>query len=284
MSVSSLASPASPAAAARPAPARPDHQYWALAAFMAALAAVSIGALAVDPRELNGANVWAKPIKFQASLALHCATLALISAQLSPAWRNARLLWFAAGASVVCGAGELGYIMLQAAQGEASHFNVTSAFHSAMYSLMGVGAVLLILAAVAVAWAVWRDPTARLGPATRLGATLGLTLGFALTLVVGLTLGGNGGHHVGAPVSDAAGLPLFGWSQSGGDLRPAHFFALHTMQALPLLGLLLDRFLRTRGGGRRWALALVWAGAALAAALTLGTFFQALAGRPFLAL
>jgi hypothetical protein len=84
------------------------------------------------------------------------------------------------------------------------------------------------------------------------------------------------GHHVGTPSAGAATLPLVGWSAEVGDLRPAHFLSLHAMQALPLLGLWLDR----RGAGAR---PVAWAGA-LYAALTLGVFVQALMGLPLIRL
>jgi hypothetical protein len=67
-----------------------------------------------------------------------------------------------------------------------------------------------------------------------------------------------------------------GWSGVVGDIRPAHFLALHAMQALPLVGLWFDR----RGiavGHMRWvALAYL--------AVTTAVFVQALAGLPLIRL
>jgi hypothetical protein len=70
-------------------------------------------------------------------------------------------------------------------------------------------------------------------------------------------------------------IPLFGWSAVVGDLRPAHFLALHAMQVLPLAAWAL----RGRGG-----VGAVWVAGGLWTALTLAVFAQALAGLPLVAL
>ena len=113
-----------------------------------------------------------------------------------------------------------------------------------------------------------------------IGAASGLMISAVLTLVTAGVLSSGAidgpGHWVGGTRTDAGGLLLFGWSRSGGDLRVPHFFATHIMQALPLLGLLLDRVRpdRARMG--------VWIGAILGIALVAATFVQAVSGRPFI--
>ena len=248
-----------------------------LTAVSAALLALCLVWALVDPRLIGGAPVWAKPAKFSVSFVVHFGTLALIAATLSPAWRQGTLISVTAGVMAVCFLAEMAYMIVMAAQGQASHFNTATPFTSAMYSLMGVGAVLLILGPVMVAAAVWQDGSAQIGPATRAGILWGAALSFVLTFVIAGYMGGNGSHLVGVPGPEARSLPFFGWSASVGDLRPAHFAALHALQALPLLGLLLDRAQISPA----FAVPL----AALAyAALTLALFAQALMGLPLIRL
>ena len=50
----------------------------------------------------------------------------------------------------------------------------------------------------------------------------------------------NNAHSIAEP-DGGAGRPFVNWSVEFGDLRAAHFFGMHAVQALPLLGFLLDR-------------------------------------------
>ena len=70
--------------------------------------------------------------------------------------------------------------------------------------------------------------------------------------------------------------PLFGWSRSSGDLRVAHFFALHAQQALPLAGAAIVALRLPRPA------AVLWLCAAGYLALIAGTFVQAIMAQPFL--
>ena len=80
---------------------------------------------------------------------------------------------------------------------------------------------------------------------------------------------------VGGLRTDATGLPIFGWSTTGGDLRVPHFSATHRLQVLPLVGWIADR--SRRKAARRW----VWLALIAAALAVLATGWQALQGRPF---
>ena len=97
-----------------------------------------------DQRRLDGVAVWVKPAKFSASFLVHFATLAIIVNLMSPENKKLRIVAGVGWLLAVVFVAEMTYLFFQAAQGQHSHFNETTAFHSAMYSLVGVGAVALI--------------------------------------------------------------------------------------------------------------------------------------------
>jgi hypothetical protein len=239
----------------------------------------------LDPRTLNDISVWVKPTKFALSLTLHFATLAWAVGLLAPAWQQGTYMRRSFQLALGAGFFEMAYISLQAARGRASHFNEATTAESVLYAVMGVGAVVLVAVSFDLGRRILKSPRPDVGIGVRMGAGVGLTLGSVATLLtagllgsgaVPLALGYPEGHWVGGSLSDAEGLPLLGWSTTGGDLRVPHFFATHIMQLLPLLGWLGDRF-RPRQARR-----LVWTGAILLVAIIIGTFAQAALGHPFL--
>lgn len=249
---------------------------WALAGFSLALLLGFAVAGSVDARTLDGSNVWLKPAKFALSFVVLYATLALVAERLSAPVREGRSLRVVLAVMTIATAGEMAYIAGQAGRGVHSHFSVQTPFTALMYTLMGIGAVALVLGIGIVGLLAWRDRAARLGPALRLGVGLGFVLSALLTLVIAGYLGGQGSHFVGTPSPGAATVPLLGWSLEVGDLRPGHFLALHAMQVLPLLGWWLDR------SGRPAARPAVWAAAAAYGGLTVAVFAQALLGLPLM--
>ncbi|MBB5517712.1 hypothetical protein [Amphiplicatus metriothermophilus] len=253
-----------------------DHttRAWAAtAAFMLALAVVITPAALVDKRTLWEISVWAKPLKFCVALTIHFATLALLAQLLDPRRRAGPVMRGAVYLSVGAALFEIVYIAVQAARGRHSHFNTETAFEIAMYQAMGIGALMLMLAPFVLGLALARERGAA-PSGLRLGAIAGLLLAPALTVPLAGYMSISGSHWVGAAVSDAGGVPLFGWSREVGDLRPAHFVATHVMQALPLVGLAADRL------AARHARAVVLTAAAALSTLALGLFAQALSGAP----
>lgn len=246
----------------------------------AALALPSLVALGLDDRLLNGISVWSKPLKFQASLAMMLLTLILLLPLIEARTRAGLGVFLASLMAAITANGEDFYITLQAARGRASHFNDSTAFEATAYSLMGVGAALLVLSSLVIGVYILMRPRPGAPAGLRLGGGWGLVLGSVATLITAFALGGGQidgpGHWVGGIKTDVGGLPLFGWSRIGGDLRVPHFFATHIMQALPILGLGLDRFTP------RFAKPGIALSAVVSIAVVIGTFVQAVQGRPFL--
>jgi hypothetical protein len=248
---------------------------WTGAVVMLLVLALCALFWSVDKRLLNEASVWAKPMKFAISLAIHMATLALIVGLLGAGARAGTLLALTAAACALTSLGEMVYILVQGARGQASHFNMATPFTRGMYTAMAVGAVILTVAAAVVGLVAATDRDAEIAPALRQAIALGLVGGTILTLVTAFTIGSRLSPHVPAEPSGGARMALTGWSLAVGDLRVPHFLATHMMQVLPLAGLVAARLLPGGAG-----VAAVWVAAALWTALVMLTYQQALAGRP----
>ncbi|HUG26289.1 hypothetical protein [Piscinibacter sp.] len=204
----------------------------------------------VDDRMLRGANVWLKPMKFSFSIAVLALTTAWFVGHLPAERRRGRavdrIVWLLIGA----GTFELSYITLQAGLGQGSHYNVGDMLHGAMYTLMGIGALLLTVTQPILAWQLARHPDPQRPAAYRHAVLIGLVLTFVFGAVVGGLLSSM------QPPSGGATLPMLGWALSGGDLRPAHFVGIHAEQVLPVVGFAAA----TLSGWR--AKTAVWAAAA----------------------
>ncbi len=240
-----------------------------------ALLAVCLVAGSMDDRVLYGVSVWTKPAKFALSLAVYFATIMLFVRYLPGGYLSTRPGRLMVHAPVWCAVLEMIYITGQAAIGEASHFNTSTPFHAIMYSLMGLGATLLVAVLAWMGWVIARHNG--LHDAQVLAVVLGLMLTFVLGGGFGGYLGNMSQHWVGAAATDANGIPLFNWTRDGGDLRVAHFFGMHAMQVIPLLALALPGSFAAR-----WRIAGVIAISTAYAAFSWHTFTQALQGLPFI--
>ncbi len=231
-----------------------------------------------ETRTLNGVNVWDKALKFELSTGLFLLTAAWVNTRLPTTWRHTvggrYVIWTAIAATVF----EVGYIVLQASKGEASHFNATSALAMTMYALMGVGALALVSTSLVQGIAVLRSPGVGDPPAFRLALGWGLVLTFVLGAITGGYMGAQTSHWVGGVASDVGGLPLLGWSTTGGDLRAPHFLGVHASQILPVVALVLI------AANPRRANALTVLAIMGYVALTAAVFVQALSGQPLIAL
>jgi hypothetical protein len=237
--------------------------YWGVAATMVIGFHITILLYVFDPRTIDGhVSVWVKPLKFEASLAIHAMTLALAVGLLGPYWRYGPVMLIMALAFLVACVVEMGWILLQGARAQHSHFNLSTPFNSFMYSVMAFMAVVIVGAAGAIGLAFLADSSANASPALRTAIAFGLIGGTALTLVTAFTIGGRLSPYVGSIPGPDARMMLTGWSLTGGDLRVSHFLATHMIQAVPLFALAIDRLAQGRSAlllilafGAAWTMA-----------------------------
>lgn len=227
-----------------------------------------------DARVVDGNSTWLKPFKFSVSLGLHLATAALLWRWLSPETRNGWIGTLMGRLWVLSSLFELAYIASQAATGFGSHYNTGTPYTAMMYSLMGVGAVILVSTTFAAGVSVLRAPLNGRDAVMSRAIGLGFCLSGLLGLVTGVALSSNGGHFVGTPVDPGAIFPVLGWSREVGDIRVSHFVGLHALQVMPFIGLAAQRVIPDR------AIESVHIAALSISAVCIATLVQALVGLP----
>lgn len=243
----------------------------------------------VDPRVVTGAPAWLKPAKFAISISIYCFTLLWL---LTFVRGRPRLVGLVAWVTAVALLIEMVLIAYAAALGTTSHFNISTPVSAAVWRTMGLSVVLVCAANLLtiVLLLIQRLPYPAFAWALRLGlivSFVGMGLAFLMTSptpeqIQAAGVDGEmpiaGAHSVG--VEDGGpGLPITNWSTTGGDLRVAHFFGLHALQALPLFGFLVAIF------GPGWLrsshrVALVWVAGLVYLGLVLLLAWQALRGQP----
>lgn len=215
-----------------------------VAGVMVLCTALSLVGLLADPRTVLGAPLWAKPLKFSVSILLYAVTWAWLIAHL-PRWRRlAHRLGTVIAVTLLV---EQALILWAAATGTTSHFNVTSPLHVVVWGVMAVSITVLYLCTFVTSAALFflRLPTPALTVAVRLGAVIalgGIGVAFLMTGPTPTQLtspdGIVGAHAVGV-VDGGPGVPVLGWSTTGGDYRVAHFVGMHALQLIPLVALAL---------------------------------------------
>src|SRR5258708_3487197 len=99
------------------------------------LSVLAVTAQLVDPRMIDGVDVWAKPAKFHLSVAVFALTAAWFFGYVRPERRSAPLMKGLVFVLIVAATFELAYISWQAGQGLGSHFNRTTLYFEIMYAL-----------------------------------------------------------------------------------------------------------------------------------------------------
>lgn len=200
----------------------------------AAVMLLSLAALPFDSRRILGLNPWIKPLKFEISGIVFLVTIAVMLLPLAAEWARTKA-WVGWGMGVAMIV-EITIIALQSARGVRSHMNYSSYLDGGLFGVMGVFIALNTVLAAWLLW-VWCRTDAGLPPALVWGVRLGLLM-LVLGSLEGVRIVANGGHTVGA-ADGGSGLPFVNWSTGHGDLRVAHFFAIHALQIFPLAGMAL---------------------------------------------
>jgi hypothetical protein len=250
-------------------------------------------ALLAEPRLITGVPAWIKPLKFAISIAIYSATFIWL---LTFVQGRPRLVKLAASITGIGLLIETVLISMQVMRGTSSHFNVSTPFDAAVFSLMGgfITAVSICTLLLAILLIRQDLPEPVFAWGLRLGVLVsfvGMAVAFLMTTPTAAQLESArmgsgmvqaGAHSVG--VADGGpGLPLLGWSTSGGDLRVPHFFGLHAMQVLPLVGGLLALDWTQRRIPQHQRLGLIWTAGLGYLALVLLLTWQALRGQSIVA-
>jgi hypothetical protein len=262
-------------------------------AMLLTLAAATAG-LVLDPRVITGQPAWLKPAKFAISITIYSFTLVWL---LGFVRGHGRLVGLVSWATTIALIVEMIVIVLQVVRGTTSHFNVATPLDAALWGTMaGFIVVVWLMALLAAALLlVQRLPDPVLAWALRLGIVVsvaGMTSGLFMTTSptpeqraaarAGQGMPISGAHSVGVP-DGGPGLPVVGWSTTGGDLRVGHFVGIHGLQVLPVAGWLLSRAPAAGRLRRGHRVSLVW----LTGLGYLGLFalvlWQALRGQPLVA-
>jgi hypothetical protein len=247
---------------------------WVLIGVVPIFAALAF----LAPATLHGVNPWIKPIKFSLSFSTFASTISLFLLALRiPEWqlRTARRI------IAVSVAFEIFSLAVQAWRGvyAAGSHNLLDSFLAQMTNGM-------VMINTAIVTGMFVLLCAKRVHSSLVDRPMLAALRYSIAIfLAGNAVGGymlaRGSHTVGA--SDGGrGLPFVNWSTIGGDLRIAHFIAIHAIQIVPLFAYVLSQMAPIPAvKQRKFAVAAL----AIAVALAVGaTFVQAAMGRPLLAL
>lgn len=226
----------------------------------------------------HGVSPWIKPMKFATSFSTFLWTFApMLQALRIPQWQK----------TVARRATAVGVVMemfFLSAQAWRSAFTAGPATITDTIIFQGTSVMISVITTVMLWLTVLyftRRATADIDDRSMLVAIrFGLVI-FMLGNAIGGYMLARGSHTVGA-ADGGPGLPFTNWSTIAGDLRIAHFIAIHAIQILPMLAWLLSElkpaFLRNRQR------ILVYAASCILFLSVMGTFVQAARGRPLVAL
>jgi hypothetical protein len=194
------------------------------------LAVVMVILIFNDDRQILGINPWIKPLKFFLSIAIL-------------SWSMGWILWYLDARKsvkiysyllVITMLVEMLAICLQSYRGTTSHFNVSNGFNGIVFGIMGIAILTFTIATAVICFLYFRQHSFSLTPQMVWSYRLGLLFFLIFSIEGGVMISLM--RHTIDLKDGGEGLPLLNWSVYGGDLRVAHFFGMHSLQLIPLVG------------------------------------------------
>jgi hypothetical protein len=247
---------------------------WALLLVVPVFAALAMSV----PAGAGTVNPWIKPIKFSMSFSTFASTISVLLLALRiPKWQLT-VVRRAIAASVALEILSLASQAWRSAYHLSGHSLIDSSLAQMTNSMVMVNTVIVCW--MLALFCVNRVHTAKIDWPMVSAIRYSIVIFLAGNAIGGYMLA-RGSHTVGI-VDGGPGLPFVNWSVIGGDLRIAHFIAIHAIQIVPLFAYLLSqmspilpvRYRRIAAGAL-----------ALAVSIAVGaTFVQAALGHPLLSL
>jgi hypothetical protein len=182
----------------------------------------------IDDTIVTGINAWIKPMKFALSVAIYSWTFGWILFYLKSKRQQNFITWVV----LICMLVENFIITLQAARDEISHYNISSELNAILFITMGVFITINTFVNLYTLILFFLKSQVTINGNMLVAWRVGLLFFFVGGISGGMMIA-NMGHTIGA-VDGGAGLPFTNWSTQAGDIRAAHFFTLHGLQAIPL--------------------------------------------------
>ena len=231
--------------------------------------------LAIGLPGAGAVNPWMKPIRVSLSFSTFVTTISIFLLVLRiPEWQLRAARWVVVAGSLIELAGQSGQA-----------WRIANAYHAGVLDVR-LQQMSTAMFAVNTAVMLWIFALICM---RRVNAAIDAPMRAAILYGIGIFLGGNavggfmlarGSHTIGA-LDGGSGIPFLNWSWIHGDLRVAHFIALHAIQIVPIFAYVLAQMAPCPALRRR---NLAVAGLAMVVALVVGlTFGQAMMGRPLFA-
>jgi len=183
-----------------------------------------------DKTIILGISAWIKPMKFYVSIGITAWTMSWLAYYPG----NQKKVRVYSWAVVVTMTIEMMIISFQSVRGQQSHFNVSTPFNGILFTIMGISITIFTFWTTYICILFFLQKEFTISKTYLLSIKFGLIL-FILFALEGWVMVGNLSHTKGA-ADGSPGLPFVNWSKEYGDLHVSHFFGMHALQILPLIG------------------------------------------------